>query len=93
MTQGVSACGFTMPSSGAVESRTCAGVVIEDYADLVIDRGWAGRDWAPVRRWAIALDGGRLVFANDEDLTSQLRVHRETLTPVQAGRTDRGRLG
>jgi hypothetical protein len=44
------------------------GVVIEDYEDMVIDRGSVGRDWAPVHWWAIALDDGRLVFANDEDL-------------------------
>ncbi len=48
---------------------TCTGVVIEDYEDMVVDRGSVGRDWAPVQRWAIALDDGRLVFANDEDLT------------------------
>ena len=47
---------------------TCMGV-IEDYEDMVVDRGSVGRDWAPVQRWAIALDDGRLVFANDEDLT------------------------
>lgn len=55
---------------GADVSVTCTGVVIEDYADMVIDRGSVGRDWAPVQRWAIALDDGRLIFANDEDLTS-----------------------
>ncbi len=41
----------------------CTGVVIEDYEDLVIDPG-------SVRRWAIALDDGRLIFANDEDLAT-----------------------
>lgn len=51
-------------------TATCTGVVIEDYADMVIDPGLVGRDWAPVHRWAIALDDGRLVFANDEDLTA-----------------------
>ncbi|WAM19386.1 hypothetical protein [Rhodococcus sp. JS3073] len=25
-------------------------------------------DWAPVRRWAIAVDDGRLVFADDGDV-------------------------
>lgn len=51
-------------------STTYAGVVIEDYADMVIDSGSVGRDWAPVHRWAIALDDGRLIFANDEDLAT-----------------------
>ncbi|MEI4747853.1 MULTISPECIES: hypothetical protein [Rhodococcus] len=44
------------------------GVVIEDYADMAIDTAATGRDWAPVHRWAIALDDGRLIFANSEDL-------------------------
>ncbi|MFE5790893.1 hypothetical protein [Rhodococcus erythropolis] len=38
-------------------------VVIEDYADMVIDPGSVGRDWASVHRWAVALDDGRLIFA------------------------------
>jgi len=53
----------------ADDSVTCTGAVIEDYQDMVIDRGSVGRDWAPVQRWAIALDDGRLIFANDDDLT------------------------
>lgn len=59
---------ITVSDSNADGSVTCAGVVIEDYADMVIDSGSVGRDWAPVHRWAIALDDGRLIFANDEDL-------------------------
>lgn len=50
---------------GSVE---CTGVVIEDYADMVLDASSLGRDWAPAHRWAIALDDGRLVFGNDEDI-------------------------
>ncbi|MGH3890744.1 MAG: hypothetical protein ACRDTW_04140 [Rhodococcus qingshengii] len=37
--------------------------MVEDYADPVIDSSDLRRDWAPVLRWAIALDDGRLVFA------------------------------
>ena len=48
----------------------CTGVVIEDYANMVIDSESVGRDWAPVHRWAIALDDGRLIFADDEDLAA-----------------------
>lgn len=48
----------TVSDSDADGTRTCVGVVIEDYADMVIDRGSVGRDWAPVYRWAIALDDG-----------------------------------
>ncbi|KPH21560.1 hypothetical protein AN948_01090 [Rhodococcus sp. ADH] len=44
------------------------GVVVEDYADSVIDNSDLGRDWAPTLRWAIALDDGRLVFAPDGGL-------------------------
>ena len=61
---------ITVPISDADGTVTCTGVVIEDYADMVIDSGSVGRDWAPVHRWAIALDDGRLIFANDEDLTA-----------------------
>lgn len=61
---------ITVPDSDTDGGVTCTGVVIEDYADMVIDRGSVGRDWAPVHRWAIALEDGRLIFANDEDLTA-----------------------
>lgn len=55
------------PGSGGV---AYTGVVIEDYADMVIDSESVGRDWAPVHRWAIALDDGRLIFADDDDLAA-----------------------
>ena len=42
--------------------------MVEDFADTVIDHTDLGRDWAPVLRWAIALDDGRLVFAAEGDL-------------------------
>lgn len=61
---------ITVSDSDAGGGVACTGVVIEDYEDMVIDRGLVGRDWAPVHRWAIALDDGRLIFANDDDLTS-----------------------
>ncbi|MCD2157970.1 hypothetical protein LQL77_30010 [Rhodococcus cerastii] len=58
------------PTSGSRSSDTepQVGVVIEDYADTVIDNSDLGRDWAPVLRWAIALDDGRLVFAAEGGL-------------------------
>lgn len=58
----------TARTSGDNATEKQPGVVIEDYADVVIDNAAVGRDWAPVHRWAIALDDGRLVFANNEDL-------------------------
>ncbi|MDJ0104929.1 hypothetical protein QM646_00785 [Rhodococcus erythropolis] len=61
---------ITMSDSDADGTVTCTGVVVEDYEDMVIDRGLVGRDWAPVHRWAVALDDGRLIFANGDDLTS-----------------------
>lgn len=42
--------------------------MVDDYADTVIDTSDLGRDWAPVLRWAIALDDGRLVFAAEGGL-------------------------
>ncbi|MDV8128525.1 hypothetical protein R4P71_28615 [Rhodococcus sp. IEGM 1304] len=52
--------------SGDTEPQV--GTVVEDYADTVIDSSDLGRDWAPVLRWAIALDDGRLVFAAEGGL-------------------------
>ena len=44
------------------------GVIIEDYSELT-DTAERGHEWAPVHRWAVALDDGRLVFADTADLT------------------------
>lgn len=44
------------------------GVVVEDFGNTVIDPADLGRDWAPMRRRAIALDDGRLVFAAEGGL-------------------------
>ncbi|MGG7104776.1 hypothetical protein [Rhodococcus sp. DN22] len=59
-----------IPSSGSQAGDTApqSGVVVEDFADTVIESSDLGRDWAPVRRWAIALDDGRLVFAAEGGL-------------------------
>lgn len=59
-----------IPTSGSRSSDTerQVGVVVADYADTVIDNSDLGRDWAPVLRWAIALDDGRLVFAAEDGL-------------------------
>ncbi|MFC9835142.1 hypothetical protein ACFVKB_15105 [Rhodococcus sp. NPDC127530] len=50
------------------QSEAATGVIVEDYAELT-DTAERGHDWAPVHRWAVALDDGRLVFADTEDLT------------------------
>lgn len=42
---------ITVSDSDAGGAVRCTGVVIEDYQDMVIDRGSVGRDWAPVQRW------------------------------------------
>ncbi|WP_368680675.1 hypothetical protein R1X32_10980 (plasmid) [Rhodococcus opacus] len=47
---------------------TFTGVVVEDFADEAGMAAEIGRRWAPVRRWAVALDDGRLVFADDDHL-------------------------
>lgn len=44
------------------------GEIVEDDA-AATDPGGGGHEWAPVHRWAIALDDGRLIFADTEDLT------------------------
>ena len=49
-------------------SEAATGVIVADYAELT-DTAGRGHDWAPVHRWAVALDDGRLVFADTEDLT------------------------
>lgn len=61
---------ITVPDPDSQGSARAAGVVIEDYADMTTDSDSAGRDWALVRRWAIALDDGRLTFANDQDIAT-----------------------
>ena len=64
---------ITVPDTAARahNASTHTGVVIEDYADMALDPAPLGRDWAPVRRWAIALDDGRLIFAHDDELTDE----------------------
>ncbi|MGW0020223.1 hypothetical protein ACWDUD_18000 [Rhodococcus sp. NPDC003382] len=55
--------------SGSGHAAPEHGAIVADYGEaaaLVADD--LGRDWAPVRRWAVALDDGRLVFADDADL-------------------------
>jgi hypothetical protein len=59
------------------------GEVVEDYA-AVTDSGGRGHEWAPVHRWAIVLDDGRLVFADTEDLTIDPGLHRPGPEPVRA---------
>lgn len=43
-----------------------AGVLVEDFGEQT--EVASTRDWAVARRWAVALDSGRLVFADTEDL-------------------------
>ncbi|WP_236581702.1 hypothetical protein, partial [Rhodococcus sp. T7] len=56
------------------------GEVVEDYA-AVTDPGGGGHAWAPVHRWAVALDDGRLVFADTEDLTMDPGFYRSAPDP------------
>ncbi len=48
-----------------------AGKLVEDFAAYLLTESVLGRDWAPPRRWAVALDSGTLVFADDEDITNE----------------------
>ncbi|MCQ4120746.1 hypothetical protein [Rhodococcus tibetensis] len=55
---------------------TAQGVVIEDFAELTVSGESLGRDWAPVHRWAVALDDGRLVFVDDSELDVDTEARR-----------------
>ncbi|MBC2642646.1 MULTISPECIES: hypothetical protein [unclassified Rhodococcus (in: high G+C Gram-positive bacteria)] len=44
------------------------GEVVEDYGSLT-ESGGRGHEWAPAHRWAVALDDGRLIFADTDDVT------------------------
>jgi len=44
------------------------GTLIEDYTEFTVDRKEMKRTWAPVRRWAIALDSGTLAFADEVEI-------------------------
>lgn len=50
------------------DEETSAGVLVEDFAWATPAVESLGRDWAPPRRWAVALDIGTLVFADDADI-------------------------
>lgn len=45
-----------------------AGVIVDDFSESLAAHDGYGRDWAITRRWAVALDGGSLIFRDDEDL-------------------------
>ena len=64
-------------SSGA----DLTGAVVVDYA-AVTDPGGGGHEWATVHRWAVALDDGRLVFTDTEDLTIDPGFHRSAPNPT-----------
>jgi hypothetical protein len=57
------------------------GEVVEDYAAVADPSGGGGHAWAPVHRWAVALDDGRLVFADTEDLTIDPGSYRSAPDP------------
>lgn len=44
------------------------GSLLEDYGRYIVPEGRLDRDWAPPRRWAVALDSGWLAFADDAEL-------------------------
>ena len=48
--------------------QAAPGAIVEDYAELT-DTAERGHEWAPVHRWAVAVDDGRLVFAGTADVT------------------------
>ncbi|MGW4336672.1 hypothetical protein ACWEK5_28260 [Rhodococcus koreensis] len=58
------------------------GGLVEDFAALT-ESGGTGYEWAPAHRWAVALDDGRLIFADTDDLTLDPGTHRSA-TPEPA---------
>ncbi|WP_016932038.1 MULTISPECIES: hypothetical protein [unclassified Rhodococcus (in: high G+C Gram-positive bacteria)] len=51
--------------AGVAGDDACRGTIVEDFGpaqEAVGDQ--LGRDWAPVRRWAVALEDGRLIFVD-----------------------------
>lgn len=55
--------------AGVAGDGPATGKIVEDFGsarEAVGDQ--LGREWAPVRRWAIALDDGRLIFVDEESL-------------------------
>ncbi|MEK8073447.1 hypothetical protein [Rhodococcoides navarretei] len=44
------------------------GTLIEDYAEFTVEGKEMNRTWAPMRRWAIALNSGTLAFADDVEI-------------------------
>jgi len=58
--------------AGVAGDDACPGTIVEDFGpaqEAVGDE--LGRDWAPVRRWAVALDDGRLVFVDMDAFESE----------------------
>lgn len=52
------------------DGTTSAGTLVEDFGDYLLPADTLGRTWTPPHRWAIALDAGALVFADDQDVTA-----------------------
>jgi hypothetical protein len=53
------------------DDTRCTGRIVEDFGDLagtevVVDANATARS----RRWAVALDDGRMVFVDDQDIES-----------------------
>ncbi|MDJ0396645.1 hypothetical protein QMK17_25440 [Rhodococcus sp. G-MC3] len=44
------------------------GTVVEDFGDFLLPADRLGREWAAPHRWAIAVEGGTLTFADDDDI-------------------------
>ncbi|AJW42179.1 hypothetical protein NY08_4176 [Rhodococcus sp. B7740] len=57
----------TSADDEAAQDTYETGAIVEDFGVQTPET--TSRDWAVARRWAVALDSGRLVFADNEDLT------------------------
>jgi hypothetical protein len=54
---------------GELGADTFEGTIVEDFGSSVDSEG-LGRSWGAQRRWAVALDDGRLVFRDSSEITS-----------------------
>ena len=56
---------------GVAGDEPAPGTIVDDFGPAQKAVGDdLGRDWAPVRRWAVALDDGRLIFVDEDAFES-----------------------
>lgn len=68
-------CRMPLDASSSTDAALyAAGVIVDDFGDVLVAHDSYGRDWAISKRWAVALDGGSLVFRDDDELDREFRT-------------------